>query len=55
MYVNLGMGVPYSTMVNMLDSDIVASEFKLQSLYYVHFQTNTLGNSMNLFILQAMG
>ena len=25
---------------NVLDSDIVINEFKLQSCYYVHFRTN---------------
>ena len=33
---------------NMLDCDIPGSEFKLQSHYYIHFWTNTLGKDMNL-------
>ena len=41
-------------MVKELDSEIVVSEFQLQSLYYIHFQTNTLGKGMNPLILQAM-
>ena len=32
---------------NVLDCDIVKSEFELQSRYYVHFLTNTLGKGMN--------
>ena len=34
---------------------IVVSEFVLQSHYYVHFRTNTLGKGMNPLILPAMG
>ena len=30
-------------MDNILDYDIVVSEFEIQSRYNVHFQTNTLG------------
>ena len=37
-------------MANVLDSD-----FEVQSRYYVHFRTNTLGKNMNLLILPAMG
>ena len=33
----------------------VVSEFVLQSRYYVHFRTNTLGKDMNPLILPAMG
>ena len=33
--------------VNVLGSDIVVSEFELQSRYYVHFQWNTLQVGMN--------
>ena len=42
-------------MVKALDCGIVVSEFVLQSRYYVHFRTNTLGKGMNPFILPAMG
>ena len=31
-----------------MDCDIVVSEFELQPRYHIHFQTNTLGKSMNL-------
>ena len=42
---------------NVLNCDIVVSEFKLQLHYYIHFWTNTLGKSMNstIFSLSAMG
>ena len=39
---------------NVLDCDIAVSEFDFQLLYYVHFQTNILGEGMNPFILPAM-
>ena len=42
-------------MVKAMDYGIVVSEFILQSRYYVHFQTNTLGKGMNPLILPAMG
>ena len=34
---------------------LVASEFVLQSHYYVHFRANTLEKGMNPLILSAMG
>ena len=33
-------------MAYMLHYDIVVNKFKLQSYYYVHFETNTLGKDM---------
>ena len=42
-------------MVKAIDSGIVASEFKLQSRYNVHFQTNTQGKGINPLALQTMG
>ena len=42
-------------MVKAMDCGIVVSEFVLQSRYFVHFRANTLGKSMNSFILPAMG
>ena len=39
----------------MLDWGIVASEFELESSYYVPFRTNTLGKGMNSLILLPMG
>ena len=41
-------------MVKAMDYGIVGSEFELQMHYYVHFQTNTLGNGMNPLTLPAM-
>ena len=41
-------------MVKALDCGIVESKFKLQSHYYLHFQTNTFGKGMNFSILPAM-
>ena len=46
---------PRGVMVKAMDCGIVVSEFVLQSRYYVHFRTNTLGKGMNPFILPAMG
>ena len=39
----------------IMDCEIVVSEFVLQSRYYVHFRANTLGKGMNPLILPAMG
>ena len=38
-----------------MDCRIVVREFVLQSRYYIHFRTNTLGKGMNPIILPAMG
>ncbi len=46
---------PCGVKVKVVDCRIVVSEFVLQSCYYVHFQANTLGKSMNPLILPAMG
>ena len=48
-------GCPHGVMVKAMDCEIVVSEFKLQSRYYVHFRANTLGKVMNPLILPAMG
>ena len=42
-------------MVKTMDSGIVISEFELQSYYYIHFQTNTLGKDTTPLILPATG
>ena len=42
-------------MIKVLDCGIVVSEFELQSCYYIHFRTNTLGKGMSPLILPAMG
>ena len=36
---------------NMLNCNIVLSEFELQLCYYIHFQTNTLRKGMNSLII----
>ena len=41
----------YGVVVNVLDCNIVVSEFELQSHCYIHFQINTLGKVMNSLIL----
>ena len=42
-------------MVNVLDCGLEVRKFELPLRYFVHFQNNTLGKDMNLFILTAMG
>ncbi len=48
-------GCPRGVMVKGMVCEIVAREFELQSRYYVHFRTSTLGKGMNPLILSAMG
>ena len=43
-------GNPSSVVVNVLDCDIIENAFKLQSCYYIHFWSNTLGKAMNRLI-----
>ena len=38
-----------------MDCGILVSEFVIQSHYYIHFRTNTIGKGMNTLILPAMG
>ena len=52
---DIGAGVLVVLMVKAMDCGIVVSEFELQSHYYVHFLTNTLGKGMKPLILPAMG
>ena len=40
---------------NVLDCDIIVSEYEVKSNYYVHFWTNILEEGMNLLISPAMG
>ena len=40
----------WGVVVNVLDCDIVVSEFELQSRYHVHIRINALGKDMNPFI-----
>ena len=42
-------------MIKAMDCEIFESDFKLQSRYYVHFQTNTIGKCINPLILPAIG
>ena len=42
-------------MANVLDCNIVVSEFEPQSCYYVHFGTNTLGKGINSLIPTSYG
>ena len=42
-------------MVKALECKIVVGEFELQSHYYVHFPTNSIGKGMNPLNLPAMG
>ena len=39
---------------NMLDWDIIVSDFEFQSYYYIHFWTNTLRKIMNLLSPQLL-
>ena len=55
MDINLARGGARIVVVNVLGWGIVVSEFELQSCYYVHFRTNTLGKGMNPLVLLAMG
>ena len=48
-------GSPHGIKAKVLHCALEVTEFKLQSCYYVHFQTNTLGKGMNLFILSSYG
>ena len=44
-----------AVVANVLDCDIVVSEFELQSRYNVHFWTNIIGKYMNPLILRRIG
>ena len=52
---NVEWGWPRGVMVKAMDWEIVVSEFELQSRYYIHLRTNTVGKDMNPIILPAMG
>ena len=41
-------------MDKVLNCNLEVNKFKLQSHYYIHFQTNTLGKGMNPLILPGM-
>ena len=40
-------GDPLGVVAKALDIDILESEFKITSRYYIHFRTNTLGEDMS--------
>ena len=42
-------------MAKVLDTGLEFSEFELESHYYFHFQSDTLGKNMNSHIPPAMG
>ena len=46
---------PRGVGANVLDWDIVLSEFEIQQRHYVHFRTNTLGKGMNSLIPSTIG
>ena len=48
-------GCPRGVMVKVIWCWIVVRDFVLQSRYYVHFWTNTIGKGINPLILSAMG
>ena len=43
-------GSSHGDVVNVLDCDIVVSEFQIQSRFCVHFRTNALRKDMNSII-----
>ena len=45
----------HGVLANVLDCNIVVSEFELQLCNIIHFWTNTLEKGMNPFIPLAMG
>ena len=51
----LSMNKQYMKGLHAMKCGIVRSEFELQSRYYIHFWTNTLGKGMNPLTLPAMG
>ena len=50
-----GVGKYDGAAANMVDYDIVVSEFKLESCYYVYFSINTLGKCIDPLISPGMG
>ena len=48
-------GFPRGLIVKVIDCGIIVNKFILQSHYYIHFWTNTLGKSMNPLILPVIG
>ena len=50
-----GGGRPCDVVANVLNYNIVVSEFELKLCFYVHYRTNTLGKGTNPLILQDTG
>ena len=46
---------PFGIVANVQNCNIIASEFELQSRYYVHFQISVLGKYISPLIPLAMG
>ena len=46
-------GIARGVMANVLESDIVDSEFEFQSIYYISFLTNALGKRYKFFFLTS--
>ena len=46
---------PRGVVGKVMDCRLVINDFELQSRYYVHFHTNTVGKGMKPFILPAIG
>ena len=55
MYIYIYIGMMTDAVANMLDCNILVSDFVLQSRSVVHFQTNTFGNGIKLLIPPVMG
>ena len=47
-------GRPRGEVVYELDCSFKRVEFEIQSLYYIHFHTNTIGKSINTLILPGI-
>ena len=54
-HIDLFEGRLRSVVAKVLYCGLEVSEFELQSCYYVHFRTNSLGKDMSIFIPQAVG
>ena len=50
LFMNAARGSPLGIMSKVLNWLLEVSKFKLQLLYYVHFQTNSLGKEKGIFL-----
>ena len=48
-------GSPRCVLTNVLDWDIVVSDFELKLCYYDYFQSNTFGKRMDRVISPVLG